>query len=125
MENNSKPKVILFDLGDTLIYFNGNWAEVLQKSTKKLMNSLIRDGYSLDLEEFSVEFSKRMREYYLERNKSFVEYTTARILFDYLTDLGFPTPNNQVIKNAMQAMYSVSQKCWYLENDTLSILIGL
>ncbi len=122
MENNSKPKVILFDLGDTLIYFNGNWAEVLQKSTKKLMNSLIRDGYSLDLEEFSVEFSKRMREYYLERNKSFVEYTTARILFDYLTDLGFPTPNNQVIKNAMQAMYSVSQKCWYLENDTLSIL---
>ena len=122
MDNFSKPKVIFFDLGDTLIYFNGDWAEVLQKSTKKLMNTLIKEGYSLDLEEFPVGFSKRMREYYLERNKTFVEYTTAQILFDYLTDLGFPKPNNQVIKNAMQDMYSVSQKCWFLEEDTLNIL---
>lgn len=122
MDNFSKPKVIFFDLGDTLIYFNGDWAEVLQKSTKKLMNALIKDGYSLDLEEFPVEFSKRMREYYLERNKSFIEYTSARILSEYLTDLGFQTPKNQVIKNAMQEMYSVSQKCWYLEKNSLVIL---
>lgn len=122
MDNLSKPRVIFFDLGDTLICFNGNWAEVLQKSTKKLMNFLISEGYSLDLKEFPGQFSKRMKEYYLERNKSYIEYTSACILSDYLNDLGFPTPKNQVIKNAMQEMYSVSQKSWKLEEDSLFIL---
>lgn len=118
----TKPKVIFFDFGDTLIYFDGNWAEVLQNSTKKLMNFLIKEGYSLNPEEFPQEFFKRMREYYLERNKTFIEYSSARVLSDYLMDLGFSIPQESLIKNAMQEMYSVSQKDWHLEEDAKNIL---
>lgn len=118
----SKPKVIFFDFGDTLIYFDGNWADVLPKSSKKLMNFLIKEGYPLDPEEFPHEFSKRMREYYLDRNKSFIEYTSAQTLVDYLSELGFSPPSDITLKKSMQTMYSVSQKDWHLEEDALKIL---
>lgn len=118
----SKPKVVFFDFGDTLIYFDGNWADVLPKSSKKLMDFLIKAGYPLDPEVFPQEFTRRMREYYLDRNKSFIEYTSAKTLVDYLSERGFAPPSEVILRKSMQAMYSVSQKDWYLEEDALHIL---
>lgn len=117
-----KARVIFFDLGDTLIFFDGDWTDVLQKSTKCLWKNLVSAGYPLNREQFSQDFSCRMRNYYAERNKSLVEYTSARILTECLTDLGFPEPNTDIIKNALKAMYSFSQKFWNLEEDTLPTL---
>ncbi len=118
----SKPKVIFFDFGDTLIYFDGNWADVLPKSSKKLMDFLIKEGYPLDPEVFPQEFARRMREYYLDRNKSFIEYTSAQTLDDYLSSRGFSPPSDAILKKSMQIMYSVSQKDWHLEEDALLII---
>ena len=115
-------QVIFFDLGDTLIYFDGDWSKVLQRSTKCLWKNLVGVGYPLNREQFSQDFSDRMRNYYSERNKSLIEKTSAKILNECLTDLGFPEPGAVVIKNALNEMYSVSQEFWNLEADTLQIL---
>lgn len=125
-EKNTQPplnkQVIFFDLGDTLIYFDGDWSKVLQRSTKSLWKNLVAVGYPLNRDQFSQDFSDRMRNYYTERNKSLIEKTSAKILNECLTDLGFPEPNPAVIKHALNAMYSVSQEFWNLEADTLPIL---
>ena len=118
--NNSR--VIFFDLGDTLIYFDGDWNKVLQRSTRCLWQKLVSAGYPLNQVQFSKDFSDRMRNYYVERNKSMVEYTSSRVLRDCLSDLGFPEPGSDIIRNALNVMYSVSQEFWNLEEDTLPTL---
>jgi len=115
-------QVIFFDLGDTLIYFNGDWKSVLQKSTESLWNYLVCAGYPLNQKQFSQDFSSRMKVYYSERNKNYIEYTSASVLKDCLVDLGFSTPGSGLIKNALDAMYSVSQEFWYLEEDAIPLL---
>lgn len=115
-------RVIFFDLGDTLIYFDGDWPKVLQRSTKCLWKNLVAAGYPLKREQFSQDFSDRMRNYYVERNKNLLEYTSARVLKDCLLDLGFPEPEPDIIRNALKALYSVSQEFWNLEEDTRSTL---
>jgi len=115
-------RVIFFDLGDTLIYFEGDWSKVLHRSTKCLWKNLVGAGYPLNREQFSQDFSGRMRNYYVERNKSLVENTSARVLRECLMDLGFPEPDTNIIRNALNTMYSVSQEFWNLEEDTLSTL---
>ncbi len=123
-KSNTPPneQVIFFDLGDTLIYFDGDWSKVLQRSTKNLWKSLVSAGYPLDQQQFSHDFSNRMRNYYADRNKSLIERTTSRILNDLFSDRGFQKPDKNIIKNALNAMYSVSQECWFLEADTMQIL---
>ncbi|PKO04908.1 MAG: hypothetical protein CVU41_15005 [Chloroflexi bacterium HGW-Chloroflexi-3] len=115
-------RVIFFDLGDTLIYFDGDWSKVLHRSTKCLWKNLIGAGYPLNREQFSQDFSDRMRNYYVERNKSLVENTSARVLRACLTDLGFSEPEPEIIRNALKVLYSVSQEFWKLEVDTLPTL---
>lgn len=115
-------RVIFFDFGDTLIYFDGDWSKVLQRSTTCLWKNLVAAGYPLNREQFSQDFSDRMRNYYVERNKSLVEYTSARVLQDCLMDMGFPEPEPTIIRNALKALYSVSQEFWNLEEDTLPTL---
>lgn len=122
MTSKTKQQVILFDLGDTLIYFDGNWQDVLQRSTKRLWKSLLKAGFPLDYDEFSNDFSERMEKYYIGRNKDLIEYTSARILSDYLYDLGYSELPDQLIVSAMNAMYSVSQEFWYLEEESVPIL---
>ncbi len=125
ISTNSSARVVFFDLGDTLIYFDGDWTKVLQRSTKCLWKNLVAAGYPLNREQFSQDFSERMRNYYVERNKSLVEHTSARVLQACLTDMGFPEPEPEIIRNALKALYSVSQEFWNLEEDTLPTLLWL
>jgi HAD superfamily hydrolase (TIGR01662 family) len=122
MTSRLKKQIIFFDLGDTLIYFDGDWGDVLRRSTKRLWKFLCKSGYPINREQFKQDFSNRMRKYYLERNKDLKEYTSACVLLDYMNDLGYPNPDDMTIREAMNAMYSVSQEYWNLEIDTTPTL---
>jgi HAD superfamily hydrolase (TIGR01549 family) len=122
MTSLEKKPVIFFDFGDTLIYFDGNWDDVLRRSTKRLWKFLCKSGYPINREQFKQDFNKRMREYYLERDKSLKEYTSAGVLLDYMNDLGFSNLDDTFIREALNTMYSVSQEYWNLEIDTIPTL---
>jgi len=122
MESGKKIKVILFDLGDTLIYFDGDWSDVLNRSTKALWISLSNSGVQIDPDAFIVDFSKRMRLYYGVRDESLVEYTTANVLIDTLSQYGNKKISPQIINQSLKEMYSISQKHWKIESDTVSTL---
>jgi putative hydrolase of the HAD superfamily len=113
---------ILFDLGSTLIYFNASWPEVTQRASQALFDQLARDGLQLDREPFIDTFRNRLNDYYVERDTEFIEYTTTYILKDVLEAWGYPAPSDGILRRALDAMYTVSQKHWQPEDDAHATL---
>ncbi|PKO17780.1 MAG: hypothetical protein CVU39_04675 [Chloroflexi bacterium HGW-Chloroflexi-10] len=122
MANLSAIQVILFDLGDTLLYFDGDWNDVKIRSSKALWNSLKALGYQLEPDRFIYSFSTRMREYYQERENTLVEYTSARVLSEVLQLTGYAAPPIEIVQAALNSMYAISQQHWKREEDALSTL---
>lgn len=118
-------KVVLFDLGGTLIYFNGAWHDVMQSATQELLAYLHEHGYALDAPTFLDEFRRRLEEYYIQREAEFIEYTTARILRDMLHDLGYKDVTPQALAPALERLYAVSQSHWKPELDAEPTLKAL
>jgi len=115
-------KAVLFDLGGTLIYFDGNWAEVAEAANQELYLHLQQQGMQVDSKVFLDEFRRRLEEYYLQRDTEFIEYTTTNVLRTLLADLGYPELSRGALAPALKVLYSVSQAHWKLEEDTLSTL---
>lgn len=113
---------VLFDLGSTLIYFSEKWEAVTQQFHRELINSLISAGIQVNAEQFLQEYDARQESYYNERDTEFIEHTSAYILKSLLADHGYSQIPDDVIRQALKAMYAVSQAYWKIEEDTLSTL---
>ena len=115
-------KAVLFDLGGTLIYFDGDWVEVAAAANRELYLYLQQQGLRVDAQRFLDEFRARLEEYYLERDTEFIEYTTTRVLRTLLADLGYPELAGDTLAPALKKLYAVSQAHWKLEEDALPTL---
>jgi putative hydrolase of the HAD superfamily len=113
---------ILFDLGNTLIYFDGEWQEVLSKACMEAWRSLASSGLRLDRDTFVQEFLGKLNEYYVEREAEFIEYTTAYVLRRLLAENGYTDLPDTILLPALDKMYSVSRNHWHVEKDTHSVL---
>jgi 2-haloalkanoic acid dehalogenase type II len=113
----NKFKAVLFDLGGTLVHFDGAWHEVMQAATVQLLEHLQGLGFKLDGESFLNEFQQRLEEYYVQREAEFIEYTTARILRDMLFNLGNKEVTIEMLAPALERLYAVSQAHWKPEPD--------
>jgi HAD superfamily hydrolase (TIGR01549 family) len=113
---------ILFDLGNTLIYFDGEWQEVLSKACLEAWRSLASSGLKLDRDTFVQEFLEKLNAYYVEREAEFIEYTTAYVLKGLLAENGYTGLPDTVLLPALDKMYSVSRNHWHVEKDTHSVL---
>jgi len=116
---------ILFDLGSTLVYFDGSWPDVLRNGNDALLNSLLSSGLDLDRRSFGAEFQARMQTYWSQRDTEFIEYSTAYILRSLLTEMGYPSVSEGLIRQALSAMYAVSQAHWKPEADAAPTLQAL
>lgn len=121
---NRRFDVILFDLGDTLIYFDGDWAEVFAEARQAMLRSL--QGAGLDLgQDFIQDFYARMLDYYQQRDEEFVEYTTHYVLRATLSDWGFGSTPDEVVRQALVGLHTVTQAHWHPEADALPTLQAL
>ena len=118
-------KGVLFDLGNTLLHFDGAWPEVFARSDEALMNQLLASGLDLDVDAFTKLFRERLNEYYEQRESEFIEHTTAYVLQTLLAELGYPDVPDEVIRPALEQMYRVSQNFWIAEDDAVSTLQAL
>ncbi|MEW5869393.1 MAG: HAD family hydrolase [Chloroflexota bacterium] len=114
-------EVILFDLGDTLIYFDGDWTEIFFQAHQALLRSL--QGLGLSLEPgFIDDYRERLEVYYRERDTEFIEYTALFLLKKTLADWEqTDIPETSLIK-ALADMYAVTQAHWIPELDALPTL---
>lgn len=116
---------ILFDLGSTLIYFDGEFPEVIQQSDALLLANLEQAGLEVDRPAFLETFRRRLNLYYAERDTEFIEHTTAYILREVLAEFGYPDLPDELIRPALAAMYAASQAHWQVEPDALPTLSAL
>jgi len=114
--------VILFDLGNTLLYFDGIWEQVIVEMDAALLHSLQAYGLKLDEQAFMRQVEARFAEFDTQKSGEFLEFTTAFILRSLLDELGHSDVPEPILRRAVQDMYAVSQSHWQPEADTLPTL---
>ena len=102
---------VIFDLGSTLIRFEGEWPEILQESSQVLAKQLERDGYHLD-ESFIEEFIQEMQDSYHLRERDWVERTTSSLLRKVMARFGHREVPDEVIERAIFQFFNVSEARW-------------
>ena len=116
---------ILFDLGSTLIYFDGEWPQVFSQANAELIANLKNAGYQIEESRFLQDFRARIDQYYSSRESEFIEYTSEYFLRSVLADWGYTQISGATVRSCLRAMYAVSQAYWKIEVDTLSTLESL
>ena len=114
--------LILFDLGNTLIYFNGDEDQTAAVATLEMTRNLISQGYDLDDKQFPKAFHTSMRSYFEKREKDCLELTSAYVLREQLMASGFSNPPTEHLHSALKAMYAVTESHWKLGDDTIATL---
>jgi putative hydrolase of the HAD superfamily len=109
---------LLFDLGGTLMHARGEWEAIHRRGDEALVNDLIGNNIALD----SRAFRERLHEYYAQRDKDHQETTYHFVLHELLNEMGYVDVTETVIRSALDALYSVTQTNWLLEDDSLSTL---
>jgi HAD superfamily hydrolase (TIGR01549 family) len=117
--------VVLFDLGSTLIYFSGDWPEVIRQGQVALVHTLLRSGMELDIGDFHAQLQASMEAYFSNRDAELIEHTTGAILRGLLSRWGYTDVPASLLLEALQAMYQVSEAYWHVEAETHSILDDL
>ncbi len=115
-------KALIFDLGNTLMYFDGSWSKALRVADRAMAGTLVKAGYQLDADRFDQDFRVRLRAYYVERENELVELTTAHILRTLLADYGYPSVPDAVILKALESLYHETQVYWTPEEDAYPTL---
>jgi HAD superfamily hydrolase (TIGR01549 family) len=103
---------VIFDLGSTLIRFNGEWGDVVSHSHLALVDQLQQDGLTMDGEGVAAEFRRQMEVYYRDRESDFIEVTTAFVLRQALAEFGYPQVSDEVIGRALERMYRLTEDRW-------------
>jgi putative hydrolase of the HAD superfamily len=105
---------ILFDLGGTLMHARGDWLPVFKRADQALTNQLREHHITLDAKVFRA----RLHEYYSQRDKDFQETSYHFVLHELLKELGYAKVAESTVRAALDAMFSITQSNWILEDDT-------
>ena len=118
-------RALFFDLGKTLLYPKASWQPVLLRAYKALTSTLIAQDIPVDERTFPYEFADCLNNYYVDRETTFRETGTFRMLQQLLTEKGFPDAPVSNVRIALDAFYATTQQNWLLEADAHSILRAL
>lgn len=116
---------LLFDLGNTLVYYDGDWDSVIAAADEALYRYLVQQQLTLDRPQFLNQFRQKMNAYHQQREVDFIEYTTEKILIEALAQFGYPEIPAALVKGALASLYAVSQAHWIPEQNVLSTFEGL
>lgn len=120
-----KLPVLLFDLGFTLINFEGDFYEAMRVSYQKLAESLVTSGIKVDASQFANKFSEVISEYYRCRAIDLIERPVEESLKKTLAYFSLENLSTEVMTKAVEAMYTYTESWWQVEKDahkTLQLL---
>ena len=103
---------VVFDLGSTLIHFDGDWKAVFSKSLYALARQLKADGIPVEPRVLRRAFRRQVEAAQAERQKDFVERTSASVLRQVLAELGASPVDDGVIERALRSLFAVSEAHW-------------
>lgn len=116
---------ILFDLGNTLLYFNGEWPGVLSAARRAALQALHQAGLQVEMASFLDIFRQTLENHYARREDDLLERTTQELLAEVLTTMGYPSLPDPLLDAARRGFYRVTQAYWQPETDALPTLQAL
>jgi HAD superfamily hydrolase (TIGR01662 family) len=120
-----KIKGIIFDLGDTLIFFDDSLPAIMSQANSILAKCLEKHLVISGQERFLEIFQARMANYYRERDTEFIEYTSYYILQESLADLGINGINETTLRKCLSHMYEIFQAHWQPVTGGVEVLAEL
>ena len=118
-------QAVFFDLGYTLINFQGDYQAVMNDSYYALAHSLLRAGYAVNPHAFVERFNAVLSEYYQSRDEDLIERPVETYLARVLDSLGHPEPPQVVTRAALAGMYQTTESHWQLAPDAGVVLAQL
>lgn len=113
---------ILFDLGDTLLYFDGDLAVVLGEARRAAFRTFQNAGLHVPMEPFLNNFRETLENHYAHREDDLLERTTHDLLAEALASLGYLNLPTSLLDAARHAFYEVTQSHWLPEPDVRTTL---
>jgi HAD superfamily hydrolase (TIGR01662 family) len=117
-----KIQVILFDLGNTLLHFDGVWDEIFREMNLTLAHEIKKIYPTIDVDTFTSCFNDLFSTYINDRENGTVEVPMLITLNRAVEISGLPPIPEVTGKNALKMMYAVSEEHWHLPEDTLPVL---
>lgn len=115
-------KLVLFDVGNTLLYAEQSFDNIVPRANEAMYAALLEMGYARLDARFPEVYDQRTEEYYHLRAEELVEYSSAIVLRRVLTEYGYKEVSDAHIGKALRAFYSVTQANWIPEADTVPML---
>lgn len=103
---------ICFDLGSTLLRFDGEWNQKAIQQGVDRMVRFLNTKYDFEQPGFTKAFNAALSESRMQREVDFVEQCTRDILRKvFLEHTGRVLPDN-ILDQSMEALYAVTQQAW-------------
>jgi HAD superfamily hydrolase (TIGR01549 family) len=112
-------RAVIFDLGNTLVYFDGQISQVLPQADSELSRALKDCGFEIDAQVFEREFRQQMTAYHRQREYDLIEHSTAAVLERILAKYGYINVPEDSLRSLLARLYAVTQEYWIPENDLL------
>lgn len=103
---------VIFDLGSTLIRFEGDWPILLQDSLDLLIDQLQEDSLDFDRSEFRSAFERALEANDLQRQSSQLERSTSSLLHETLNIFGYDEISPNIMGRGLKRFYGVSETHW-------------
>lgn len=118
-------RAVVLDLGGTLMYGREDWQPYIAQADEALTNYLRAQGMELNISTFPTEFRRKLDEYFKQREQDLLETTYTTVLHELLLEKGYSDVSSEVIRNALNELFAITQKNWTLEEDALPTLRNL
>jgi putative hydrolase of the HAD superfamily len=106
-------KGVVFDLGNTLLRFDGDWPTVMEESLGALMDFLHDEGLVFDTAEFQRLFADTHEQDKQVRKSDHVERSTSSLFRQVMEALGYRDLSDEYVARALRIFYEVSEKYWF------------
>jgi len=121
----TKVRGAIFDLGSTLIHFDGDWNAVLQKSRAVFATYLIEAGYDIEYDLFIQRFKETTDSEFKQRQVDNIERPLSNIARDVLAEFGYADISNEALTTGLIQMYAISEAHWQLDPAAIEVLTKL
>jgi HAD superfamily hydrolase (TIGR01662 family) len=115
---------VIFDLGNTLMYFDGEWDDAIGRGADALVEFLRKQGLPLRAE-FAADFVETRRVGRQRSAREDVEYTAENALRDTLTQWHILHPAAEVLNQALEVYFAPEQERWRLYPDAYETVAAL
>jgi putative hydrolase of the HAD superfamily len=115
-------KGVIFDLGSTLMYLDGEWEDVHAQNATNVVAFLRAQGLGLEEQDFRTEYQRQRARGYATARSTRREYLARRSLQDTLVELGHSPLSELLLTEAMKALFQYEETRWLAYPDAVSTL---